>query len=276
MKKLLLFLAIFTAFCSPAYAVKQKRPHTYQEKTGVYQKRKKTYTRNANPVTPEYTEEKKRRGQKKPAEESDEKQKTEKTPREIREQKKRDKQRLYNPYALPNISAAATVGRGKPKIKIEVKRKEVEFYPKEKSQLTCGVDWAAGCAHYQPDIKFIMDCQKPEVLLKVTEIVHAVEFDKAFPKGSCAFDKILKHELTHLSLYRKTLDKVLNAAANEVASVVEAMQRLGSSCSEIERTVYVLENKYENTFWKEADKQHDLIDGKEHYDYQWEQCRGKD
>lgn len=275
MKKVLLIVLIAVLLCSPAYAVKQKRPHTYQEKTGVYQKRKRTYTRNATPVTPEYTEEKKRREQNKPTEESDEKQKTEKTPREIREQKKLDKQRSYNPYALPNISAAATVSRRKPEIKIEFEHKEVEFVLKDGAfKCSSGVD-AAGCTHYNQYIQIEVDCSKPKITLKGIESEAFIELNKQYPKGSCRFDTVLKHELTHLALHRKTQKIVLDAAAQEAASVFETMQQK-ASCSEIETVIFALERKYDDIFWKEDRKQNALIDGKGHYDYQSEQCRGKD
>ena len=274
MKKLLLLLAIFAALCSPAYAVKQKRPHTYQEKTGVYQKRKRTYTRNTPPVTPEYTEEKKRREQNKPAEVSETEQQSEKTPREIREQKKLDKQRSYNPYALPNISAAATVNRRKPEIKIEVERKELEFVMKD-GVFKCGDMDAAGCTHYSQYIQIEIDCSKPKITLKGIELEAFIELNKQYPKGSCRFDTVLKHELTHLTLHRKAQKIVLDAAAQEAASVFEAMQQK-ASCSEIETVIFALERKYDDIFWKEDRKQNALIDGKGHYDYQWEQCHGKD
>ena len=54
MKKFPLILWAVVLLCFPAYAVRQERPHTYQKKTAVYQKRQKTYTRNTIPKTTDY------------------------------------------------------------------------------------------------------------------------------------------------------------------------------------------------------------------------------
>ena len=108
------------------------------------------------------------------------------------------------------------------------------------------------------------------------EVLVEIDLNKQHPKGSCLFDLTLKHELTHLSLNRKTLDTVLKTAASEILTAFQAMQRQGNSCEEIKRSVFELSRHYADVFIKEQEKQNNLIDGDGHYKYQNEQCAGKD
>ena len=259
MKKTLIVALIAALLCSPAYAVKQKRPHTYQKGTGVYQKRKKTYTRNAIPKTTDYKEYKKH--QKRP-EENDAQ--TEDFP-------------VPNEYALPNSSAYATVSRAKPKVDIKVERKEVEYVLKD-GAFSCSSEKATadGCTHYTSAWDVIVDCGKPSVTLTAKEETVKIELNKRYPKGSCRFDLILKHELTHLSLSRKTQDVFLANAAAAVFVTFQSMQRQNSSCWAIEASVTEQVYEYYGKYLKDVETRHDLIDGGEHYKYQNEQCAGKD
>lgn len=169
---------------------------------------------------------------------------------------------------------AERVGKSKPFVEIQVKRKKTEFYPQEISRLrlTCGKDLAAGCAAYAAWIWIDIDCVKVKITVSLQEVVNEVFLDKKIPKGSCAFDTVLKHELTHIHLGRSTHDKVVKYAAAEAAAVVDKMQKNQNSCQEIKAALEELSHKYENIAIKEEDKQNALIDGKENYVYQWKQC----
>lgn len=254
MKKFPLILWAVVLLCFPAYAVRQERPHTYQKKTAVYQKRQKTYTRNTIPKTTDYKESEKNQTQKdggKPADFS-----------------------VPNKYALPNANAYATVSRAQPTIDIKVERKEVEYVLKD-GIFQCASEKATadGCTRYKTSWSAAVDCAKPSVALTAKEIEVVIDLNKRHPKGSCFFDLNLKHELTHLSLNRKTLDTVLKTAASEILTAFQAMQRQGNSCEEIKRSVFEQVRKYAAVFSKEQDRQNNLIDGAEHYKYQSEQCQ---
>lgn len=259
MKKTLIVALIIALLCSPAYAVKQKRPHTYQKGTGVYQKRKKTYTRNTIPKTTDYKEYKKH--QKRPEENNTQ---TEDFP-------------VPNEYALPNSSAYATVSRAKPKVDIKVERKEVEYVLKD-GIFSCSSEKATadGCTHYTSAWDVIVDCGKPSVTLTARETEVEIDLNKQYPKGSCLFDLTLKHELTHLSLNRKVLDTVLKNAAAGILTTFQSMQQRGYSCDEITRTVFEQVERCNAEYSRESDRQNALIDGTDHYKYQREQCFGKD
>lgn len=254
MKKVLLFLAAFAVLCSPAYAVKQKRPHTYQKGTEAYQKRKKTYTRNAIPKTTDYKASEKNQTQK--------------------DGEKSAAFPVPNKYALPNANAYATVSRAQPTIDIKVERKEVEYVLKD-GIFQCASEKATadGCTRYKTSWSAAVDCAKPSVALTAKEIEVVIDLNKRHPKGSCFFDLNLKHELTHLSLNRKAQDAVLKTAASEILTAFQAMQRQGNSCEEIKRSVFEQVRKYAAVFSKEQDRQNNLIDGAEHYKYQSEQCQ---
>ena len=257
MKKFPLILWAVVLLCFPAYAVRQERPHTYQKKTAVYQKRQKTYTRNTIPKTTDYKESEKNQTQKdggKPA--------TFPVP---------------NKYALPNSNAYATVSRNQPAVDVKVERKEVDYVLKD-GAFSCDSEKATadGCTRYKTKWSAAVDCAKPSVALTAKEVLVEIDLNKQHPKGSCLFDLTLKHELTHLSLNRKTLDTVLKTAASEILTAFQAMQRQGNSCKEIKRSVFELSRHYADVFIKEQEKQNNLIDGDGHYKYQNEQCAGKD
>lgn len=188
-------------------------------------------------------------------------------------ERRREEQKLRRKARKERAAAeiASWVGKSKPIVEIQVKRKETEFYPQEKSQLECP-DIAAGCAAYAASIWIDIDCVKVRITVSLQEIVNKVWFDKQYPKGSCTLDVILKHELTHIHLGRSTHDKVVKYAAAEAAAVVDKMQKNQNSCQEIKAALEELSHKYENIAIKEEDKQNALIDGNENYVYQWKQC----
>ena len=254
MKKFPLILWAVVLLCFPAYAVRQERPHTYQKKTAVYQKRQKTYTRNAIPKTADYKEAEKNKTQGEDGKTAD--------------------FSVPNKYALPNANAYATVSRAQPTIDIKVERKEVEYVLKD-GIFQCASEKATadGCTRYKTSWSAAVDCAKPSVALTAKEIEVVIDLNKRHPKGSCFFDLNLKHELTHLSLNRKAQDAVLKTAASEILTAFQAMQRQGNSCEEIKRSVFEQVRKYAAVFSKEQDRQNNLIDGAEHYKYQSEQCQ---
>ena len=257
MKKFPLILWAVVLLCFPAYAVQQERPHTYQKKTAVYQKRQKTYTRNTIPKTTDYKASEKNQTQKdggKPAAFP-----------------------VPNKYALPNSNAYATVSRNQPAVDVKVERKEVDYVLKD-GAFSCDSEKATadGCTRYKTKWSAAVDCANPSVALTAKEVLVEIDLNKQHPKGSCLFDLTLKHELTHLSLNRKTLDTVLKTAASEILTAFQVMQRQGNSCEEIKRSVFELSRHYADVFIKEQEKQNNLIDGDGHYKYQNEQCSGKD
>lgn len=257
MKKFPLILWAVVLLCFPAYAVRQERPHTYQKKTAVYQKRQKTYTRNTIPKTTDYKESEKNQTQK--------------------DGEKPAAFPVPNKYALPNSNAYATVSRNQPAVDVKVERKEVDYVLKD-GAFSCDSEkaTAGGCTRYKTKWSAAVDCAKPSVALTAKEVLVEIDLNKQHPKGSCLFDLTLKHELTHLSLNRKTLDTVLKTAASEILTAFQVMQRQGNSCEEIKRSVFELSRHYADIFIKEQEKQNNLIDGDGHYKYQNEQCAGKD
>lgn len=257
MKKFPLILWAVVLLCFPAYAVRQERPHTYQKKTAVYQKRQKTYTRNTIPKTTDYKEAEKNQTQK--------------------DGEKPAAFPVPNKYALPNVNAYATVSRNQPAVDVKVERKEVDYVLKD-GAFSCDSEKATadGCTRYKTKWSAAVDCAKPSVALTAKEVLVEIDLNKQHPKGSCLFDLTLKHELTHLSLNRKTLDTVLKTAASEILTAFQVMQRQGNSCEEIKRSVFELSRHYADVFIKEQENQNNLIDGDGHYKYQNEQCAGKD
>ena len=158
MKKVLLFLAVFAVLCSPAYAVKQKRPHTYQNGTEVYHKRKQTYTRNAIPKTTDYK-----------ASEKNQTQKDGEKPAAFP---------VPNKYALPNVNAYATVSRNQPAVDVKVERKEVDYVLKD-GAFSCDSEkaTAGGCTRYKTKWSAADDCAKPSVTLTAKEVLVEIDLN---------------------------------------------------------------------------------------------------
>ena len=178
---------------------------------------------------------------------------------------------------MPNANAYATVSRNQPAVDVKVERKEVDYVLKD-GAFSCDSEKATadGCTRYKTKWSAAVDCDKPSVALTAKEVLVEIDLNKQHPKGSCLFDLTLKHELTHLSLNRKTLDTVLKTAASEILTAFQVMQRQGNSCEEIKRSVFELSRHYADVFLKEQEKQNNLIDGDGRYEYQNEQCAGKD
>ena len=156
MKKFPLILWAVVLLCFPAYAVRQERPHTYQKKTAVYQKRQKTYTRNTIPKTTDYQESEKNQTQKdggKPAAFP-----------------------VPNKYALPNANAYATVSRNQPAVDVKVERKEVDYVLKD-GAFSCDSEKATadGCTRYKTKWSVEVDCAKPSVALTAKEVLVDID-----------------------------------------------------------------------------------------------------
>ena len=97
-----------------------------------------------------------------------------------------------------------------------------------------------------------------------------VELSSTLQKGSCLFDVVLKHELTHLALHRRVLKRFVPEIAKAVLSVAEEFQAPFTQ-AQFNRIARVL-NSYVNQMMQEDDRQNALMDTTDAYVYQQKQC----
>lgn len=88
-------------------------------------------------------------------------------------------------------------------------------------------------------------------------------------KGTPSFDLVLKHELTHVALWKNVQERYFNATAAE--ALVRFEQLLNDrtkSCPQIQDEIFDLLSGYMDRMSEEGERQHALLDGEENYAYQ--------
>ena len=111
-----------------------------------------------------------------------------------------------------------------------------------------------------------MDFSKFEFLIQIIN---------QYKKGTPEFDHVLKHELTHVSLYEGVAKKFYKPMAAAVLLRFEKSLAEKQNCFQVQADVYRVFSQYVAQMIEEARKQNELIDGEENYAYQWEQVRRK-
>ena len=98
-----------------------------------------------------------------------------------------------------------------------------------------------------------------------------VEISSDLQKGSCLFDAVLKHELTHLALHRRILTRFAPEIAKAVLAVVEGLPPPLTQ-AQINKIDKVL-NGFVTRMMAEDRKQNDLMDSQDAYLHLQNQCR---
>ena len=97
-----------------------------------------------------------------------------------------------------------------------------------------------------------------------------IEISSELQKGSCLFDAVLKHELTHLALHRKILNRYAPEIAKAVLAVVEnfSIPLTQGQVNKIDRVL----NDFVNRMMNDDKKQNNLMDTREAYLHLQNQC----
>ena len=135
----------------------------------------------------------------------------------------------------------------------------------------CGIG-AAGCTvpvSYIPNIQ--IDCNTGKIILDFSNFEFEVQIVNRYKKGTAQFDHILKHELTHVALYKGVIEKFYQPISTAVLMRFEESRAQGKGCYQIHLDVYNVLYDYLNRMINECEKQNNLIDGEENYAYQWAQ-----
>lgn len=100
-----------------------------------------------------------------------------------------------------------------------------------------------------------------------------IELSSELKKGTCLFDVVLKHELTHLALHRQVLKRFAAEMAKAVLSEAERQQP-PLTRRKFDRLAKVMQS-YLNRMTEEDDRQNALMDTGDAYLYQQSQCFNK-
>ena len=177
--------------------------------------------------------------------------------------------------AMPVVSDAAD-SREKPELSVEVNEGKPRFIHKNK-QFSCShkINNGGGCTR----VSFYAELRgteiTPEGALKKLKLQIGlrdveIELSSDLKKGSCLFDAVLKHELTHLALHRKVLKRFAPEVAKAVLSTAESLP-VPITQAHFNRISNVLK-KYVDRMMREDDKQNALMDTGDAYLYQQKQC----
>ncbi|MBR4126056.1 MAG: hypothetical protein IKR09_00580 [Alphaproteobacteria bacterium] len=148
------------------------------------------------------------------------------------------KKNVYSqPKDLPDSASYLEVSRKMPKVSVVYQPQNTAFSSKDGNVLCRGVD-TFSCTYFGAAFSVETDCSESRISLKVVESPKmTVELSSLYPKGSCRFDRILKHELTHVDLYRKSLNVFIKEAERKLSEAYVSGQRESKGCKDVTQRV---------------------------------------
>lgn len=156
-----------------------------------------------------------------------------------------------------------------PELALSVENGKVS-YDRSLPRIDCNGADAAGCTKaqiYMDAPRFVYDAQGniAKVYLKFGLRNITVYILSSIPKGSCEFDLVLKHELTHVAVARK----VVKHFAREISKALLATLDEGTASPyQIAKMI----DRYHRQMIEEKNRQDSLLDAPGSVVYQWEQC----
>lgn len=112
-----------------------------------------------------------------------------------------------------------------------------------------------------------------EIVLNVGFKPFFVDISSKAAFGSCDFDLILKHELTHVALHRAVMEQYIRVIGASLKRRLESELRKGKPFQQAAVSVKKSFDDSFAAFVRDANAQNALLD--KNYAYQWGQCRGK-
>ena len=169
----------------------------------------------------------------------------------------------------------------KPIVKIHYDPGKIEYRYQDEN-IKCGEQSADGCTHtsWNNSIRispFLYGQSEKEVPVVIDLFLgfkpFLIDVSTRHPMKSCRFDQVVKHELTHVALHRRTMEKYKKHMAAEMLAVVG--DDAGLSLAEIKRRAHAGFFNVWKKYHEEDDRQQGLLDGPDHYAYQWKYCHEK-
>lgn len=167
------------------------------------------------------------------------------------------------------------VGGAKPTVQVHFKFNDIRFISSKK--VFCNTQNAAGCAHYRLAYEIDHDCSKNKVDITLMDLKN-YPFIEILDKASNTifYDQILKHEMTHIQIYRGNVKKMAPQIASNIIAKYDQLLKQGSNnCFGIKNNIQELFAKMFYEMLEEIEKKQKLIDGDENYSYQNQQVLQK-
>lgn len=172
--------------------------------------------------------------------------------------------------------AYLSVSRDKPTVSVDADAARTEFQSGAE-KVECGGAQTFSCFRYSVGFKADVDCDRSALVLKAEQKQPpVVVVSSEFQKGTCLFDKIVKHELTHEKIFRSVLDSYVVSLSQKMIAVYEAGQRDDLSCKEIRQNIDGLVSAADGehaSLQSERGRRIDSPDGAHAYGF--ETCRGR-
>ncbi|MBO4643607.1 MAG: hypothetical protein J5716_03245 [Alphaproteobacteria bacterium] len=169
-----------------------------------------------------------------------------------------ERTKYYQEKDFPNARAYLEVSRISPKTVVEYSPQEPTFEIVS-DNLSCHEQEALSCSSFSADFSSEADCELSLITLKVTEKIK-VSLTSSYKKGTCQFDRILKHELTHIDTYRKTLNTFIAQAKQELTEKYKTRQENRKGCEDIQKSVADLTNELNKRYSEKAQAENAKLD----------------
>lgn len=168
----------------------------------------------------------------------------------------------------------------KPVISIKIDEGTPRYvYERERIECSGNSERTAGCTHTSPyieygDIRYTSDGGLAGLELRFGLKDVMIEISTKMKKGTCEFDTVVKHELTHLNLHRRVLK---HHAAEIAKSVLAALERMPPSVA-LQKEWDVIGKVVKAGFKRmndDIDRNDALMDSAGAYVHQYDHCYGK-
>ena len=178
---------------------------------------------------------------------------------------------------LRNSQSYLEVSRKMPNVTVSYTPSQTAFFSGRENVVCRGLE-TFGCTFFGVNFSVETDCGKSQISLNVTESPEMrVELSSAYPQGSCPFDRILAHELSHERAYRTILDSFLADARRKLAQAYVSGQRDSKKCEEVKRRVDEAAAGFAGEYLKRAEAENAKLDfenGAHKYDF--DACRQRE
>ncbi len=149
---------------------------------------------------------------------------------------------------LPVSNAYLQVNRKKPTVKVTYSSTPTAFQTDSENVL-CNGKTTLSCTYFSVSFSSSADCDTSKIDVNVTETQPMlISVSSLYEKGTCQFDQILKHELTHEIVYRKVLQSFLEKTAQDLIREYESGQINSKGCEEIQQKIDKIGNDANKDF----------------------------
>ena len=170
------------------------------------------------------------------------------------------KDSYFQKQDLPVANAYLQVNRERPTVKVNYVPGQTVFRT-DSDQVSCHAKNTFSCTTFGVSFSAETDCETSKIVLNVAETqAMTISISSAYEKGTCFFDQILKHELTHEKIYRKVLTSYLNKTAQDMILAYEEGQDTSKGCEEIQQRIAKTAQEAAKSYAKAAAAENAKID----------------